>query len=358
MDQSGFVERNVGWLGELLELGEVEREILRLVVYSKTSHMFGQVLDLMGRDLNNRDICLWVAAILRRDPKEIRAALASGSALTASGLMTMNAFRTHFEDKFEVNGELAGALVSEHESAHSFLRCFLKLAASTDLTLADYGHLADLQILLPYLEHSLRHRTLGVNILLHGPPGTGKTDLTGVLAHSLGATLYQVMDEDADGEAMSGESRLNAFWVYQKLLGQERQRLLLFDEVEDVFPSARSSRHAYGGQREQQKSRINRILETNPVPSFWVSNEVEQIDPAFLRRFDLVLEVGMLSKMATCYSWTRPIACSRTAPEPSIVGKSPRSTKCWCRWRISRGYSCAPPTSGRCWTWRPCAVLT
>ncbi|MBF0192714.1 MAG: ATP-binding protein [Magnetococcales bacterium] len=35
------------------------------------------------------------------------------------------------------------------------------------------------------------------------------------------------------------------------------------------------------------------MLETNPVPAFWIGNAVRQIDPAFLRRFDLILEVGV-----------------------------------------------------------------
>ncbi|MBF0628533.1 MAG: hypothetical protein HQL91_09990 [Magnetococcales bacterium] len=50
---------------------------------------------------------------------------------------------------------------------------------------------------------------------------------------------------------------------------------------------------AYGRQQEQQKFRINRTLETNPVPSFWVSNQVKQINPAFLRRFALILKIGV-----------------------------------------------------------------
>ncbi|MBF0192699.1 MAG: ATP-binding protein [Magnetococcales bacterium] len=290
---TSFVDLNVGWLGDMLELEPVEREILTLVVFCNTNHMFSGVLNLIGNELNNRDTCLWVAAILRRTPVEVRSALNSGSGLTDSGILKLNPFRNTIEDKFTVNKALAKALATEHDSAQAFLRCVLQQATPTDLSLDDYRHFADdLQILVPYLEHSLHHRTLGVNILLHGPPGTGKTALTKVLAHRLGAILYQVMDETSDGIAMGGDCRLNSFWLSQKLLRREQRKLLLFDEVEDVFPVNRSP-FDYDGEHEQQKSRINRILETNPVPSFWISNEVGQIDPAFLRRFDLILEIGI-----------------------------------------------------------------
>ncbi len=33
------------------------------------------------------------------------------------------------------------------------------------------------------------------------------------------------------------------------------------------------------------KAWVNQILETNPVPMIWVTNRIEQIDPAFRRRF-------------------------------------------------------------------------
>ena len=36
---------------------------------------------------------------------------------------------------------------------------------------------------------------------------------------------------------------------------------------------------------------MNQILETNPVPVIWVTNRIEQIDPAFRRRFQYHLEL-------------------------------------------------------------------
>lgn len=34
---------------------------------------------------------------------------------------------------------------------------------------------------------------------------------------------------------------------------------------------------------------MNHTLESNPVPTVWVCNRIDAIDPAFLRRFDLVV---------------------------------------------------------------------
>ena len=79
---------------------------------------------------------------------------------------------------------------------------------------------------------------------------------------------------------------------------------LLFDEVEDVFPPlssdtasliARLDASGEGasgtGSSVSGKAWVNQILETNPVPVIWVTNRIEQIDPAFRRRFQYHLEL-------------------------------------------------------------------
>src|SRR6185295_17223190 len=39
------------------------------------------------------------------------------------------------------------------------------------------------------------------------------------------------------------------------------------------------------------KAWVNQILESNPVPVIWITNRIEQIDPAFRRRFQYHLEL-------------------------------------------------------------------
>ncbi len=39
------------------------------------------------------------------------------------------------------------------------------------------------------------------------------------------------------------------------------------------------------------KAWVNQILESNAVPTLWVTNRIEQIDPAFRRRFAYHLEL-------------------------------------------------------------------
>ncbi len=48
---------------------------------------------------------------------------------------------------------------------------------------------------------------------------------------------------------------------------------------------------APGSHSVSGKAWVNQILESNPVPTLWVTNRIEQIDPAFRRRFAYHLEL-------------------------------------------------------------------
>jgi hypothetical protein len=43
--------------------------------------------------------------------------------------------------------------------------------------------------------------------------------------------------------------------------------------------------------QERQKGWINRMLEENPIPCFWLTNNIRALDNAYIRRFDLVLKL-------------------------------------------------------------------
>lgn len=168
-----------------------------------------------------------------------------------------------------------------------FLDRLFERASATALSLEDYPHLAaPLQRMRDYLAAAARDGA-GANILLHGLPGTGKSELARALAASLGMDLFLVRTANADGEPIEHQARLQAYDTAQRALSANPRALLLFDEIEDVFrpPSSREER------APAFKSWINRRLETTTVPCLWVGNRIGNLDDSQLRRFDMVLEV-------------------------------------------------------------------
>ena len=123
----------------------------------------------------------------------------------------------------------------------------------------------------------------GVNVLIHGPPGTGKTEFARTLAKAAGCELYAVAEFDSDGDEPNRFQRLHGLKRAQRLLARRSSSLILFDEMEDLFAEGAGST-----RRPGSKIFVNRMLEQNEVPTIWTSNAIDDVDPAHLRRMSYV----------------------------------------------------------------------
>lgn len=160
------------------------------------------------------------------------------------------------------------------------------------LTLADFAHVADVDMLRRLLIGALAQREAGINIFIHGPPGTGKTELALALAAATGAPLHAIGEADEDGSEPTRWERVRALQLAQRALsGQAQPAILLFDEMEDMIGDSERSEGDWINRREGSKVFINRMLETNPLPVIWTSNALGNVDDAILRRMSFVLHL-------------------------------------------------------------------
>jgi SpoVK/Ycf46/Vps4 family AAA+-type ATPase len=155
----------------------------------------------------------------------------------------------------------------------------------------DFSHLRiPIEALQAAIEQAWVTGRRGCNLLLHGAPGHGKTQIARLLAGNLAAAAFEVPVEDDDGEPRPGDSRARSAVLCQHALAELERSLLVFDEAEDLFPVPSLS-WLFDAKSRPQKGWINSLLEGTQVPTIWIANEVGHIDPAILRRFDLILEV-------------------------------------------------------------------
>ncbi len=238
-----------------------------------------------------------ISIILGLPEQSVKTSLAADSTLAKSGLLRLDPCANYLlENKFSLLSEgFADAMLNVDGDAMALLGQSVRPAAPPTLSPADYSHLGEAYPMLEaYLRSVLGRKRAGVNILLYGPPGTGKSELARLLARQTGTPLMEVVCDDSDGDPISGEKRLSAYRAAQWIFARS-PALILFDEIEDVFNDA----SPFGGHRSFGQSRkgwINAMLEQNPVPSLWISNAVACLDDAFIRRFDLVIEVPAPSK--------------------------------------------------------------
>ena len=282
---------NLHVVAEALALDAVEIAVLRLVLHLAVERPLRKAGQLVSAD-NFSAAMMQMAHLLDVPRKALRRAVGKRGKLRRYGLLScrddVRREVCDLEDALQW-GDLFDAddfVLEKQERAQLLRSCLLPVENAT-LVWDDFAHIGALrETLLHYLRHAFAGEQRGVNVLLYGAPGTGKSQFAAALARELAVPCFAPLREDDDGDPLDGEARLCKTQVAQSLLGGDKA-LLVFDEVEDVFAGALFTRSV----AQSHKGWVNALLETNPVPMVWISNDVSCMDPAFVRRFDIVLEM-------------------------------------------------------------------
>ncbi len=278
---------NLNRLSKLVGLNAIERSILEFVICLHDEKRLEAAADQLGC-LSSSKVCGVLATILGLPEADIRQAMRPRGPLLQSGLVTVKrGYSGDLHDKLSLLSKgFADAMFVPSSNPLDLLRGVIGKAGKGHLKLSDYAHIQPmLGNALHYLRHVLAAGNSGVNLLIYGQPGTGKSQLVRTLAKALGTDVFEVAHEDEEGDPVDGEERLKSFRVAQCFLAK-RRTLMVFDEIEDVF-----SDYDSGSAAQQRKAWINRMLEANPVPTIWLSNDIGSMDAAFIRRFDMVFEL-------------------------------------------------------------------
>jgi transitional endoplasmic reticulum ATPase len=290
------LKTNVARLSRLVGLSDTDCRILEFAVLIHAERVLDSTAEWLGQFTSLRMIHA-VSVLLDLPDQDVRASLSPQGLLAKSGLLSVERCGTStLGGKLNLLSDIfADQIYSSDADPIGLLRDTVVPSAPPLLELIDYAHIGEiLQVLCPYLKTSIASGRKGVNVFLHGKPGTGKSQLAKVLARDIGCELFEVASEDHDGDPVTGELRLRSFRAAQSFLAQ-RRALILFDEVEDVFDDG-NDLLGRKSTAQTRKAWINRTLEDNPVPTFWLSNSIACLDPAFIRRYDMVFELSVPPK--------------------------------------------------------------
>ncbi len=294
-EPGSVLDTNLELLQAPLGLNEVE---LAVIAFRAMLHSHPGFFVLAARYV---DVCpdfvfhRKLADLFDAAPGEVTRALAESSALLRSGLISVaHGVLGPLAERVQLLPGLLSPLMTPHESGVALLAELLPPVRAAHLDLEAYPHLTkEIRLATAYLDAALGSREVGRNILLWGAPGCGKSELAAAYADALRCPLYAAEGACDDSAPLTPRERLCRLDQVQKLVRATGNGIVLIDEADDLFPVPSSN-----PERVPTKAALNEQLEHNATPTIWISNYTEHIDPAFLRRFDIILHVPDLPARA------------------------------------------------------------
>jgi transitional endoplasmic reticulum ATPase len=279
--------RNLQWLSHSAGLSPVEAQILTMTFALRAFSTLRNVSTTLP-NMSRTDLPLVLGAILDVDPARVQAAMALGGRLLRceliSSFITVEGALHHL---LQISRSLANRIVL-HTGAPEFLMDgFCHPLPSTSLSLADYPHMAiKTELAQRWLSGAMKQT--GAHLLVQGAPGLGKTEWVRALLSAQGIAGQELTVLGETGEVLTGDERITHLKLCMHLLAGTDRTLMVFDEADDAFNS-RDRDNSHGHSVANHRAHLNRMLEDSPIPVIWIMNHPEILDPAMLRRFDMVI---------------------------------------------------------------------
>jgi len=257
-------------------------------------------IDLPVRSPLSRET-LWSRRLPELSDDEIRA-LAARYSLTSADIQCVS-------DLARIRAQIAGNGIPQPVSEHISAACSLVTEGSSsryatavrptrtpdDLVLPSHLHqqvleIAAFFILRPRVDEEWGFGRLaqgkGIKVLFTGDPGTGKTLAAEVIAGLLKVPLMKVELARITSKWV-GETEKNLEIAFRE--AEESHAVLFFDEAEALFGRRSEVRHGTDRYANLEVSYLLQKLETCRGLVILASNVKDQIDSAFVRRFQEVI---------------------------------------------------------------------
>lgn len=145
-----------------------------------------------------------------------------------------------------------------------------------------------------------RHLKPGYRCLFCGPPGTGKT-LTATLLGKLSKRSVYRIDLSRLVSKYIGETEKNLEKIFS--LAEEKNWILFFDEADSLFGARTQITRSNDRYANQETAYLLQRIDTCPNVVILASNLKNNIDEAFTRRFQSVIDFPMPSKKERLRLW-------------------------------------------------------
>lgn len=297
-------KNNLKMLGELLHLSENELELMKSAYCKENFEQFeGFCANLRARTVTSA--IEEMSYILGLDKSLVVDLINAKNKIYKNGLLAWPNVSHDIDEFLNMPSYLSQALSTPQKNIESLVMSFLEINKKASLSSEDFPHLAkEIALIKGILSAASQDKAprSGLNILVYGEPGVGKSQLASALVQELNVKSFTVKNANKQGTASTPKDRFMSFMVSQSFLETSKDSVIIFDEVEGVLPNPNNAFEvamSSGGDKSSSiigKAWLNALLEENPVPTIWICNEIDGVDPAYLRRFAFHLEMRVPPK--------------------------------------------------------------
>ncbi|PLX88395.1 MAG: AAA family ATPase [Desulfuromonas sp.] len=303
--RSGAIEKNIRTISDELELDPIEADFFALLVRYRThDQLYSLLNDLTREHIGILDLC---STCIGKNRTPLAERLGQGSRLITTGVIIQKSRSgKDLDDHFDVTDIISSAMQKTLNNLEDVRTYILGTPQPHTLEWTDFDHLGPTRDkLAAFLTEATRKKIPGVNILLWGPPGTGKTEFCKTLAAQLNLNLYSLGEVDDEGDEPNRKERTSALQIAQNLLRHQSNNLLLFDEMDDLFEN-KGIAMLFGAKFSSgSKVFTNRLFENNPVPTIWTINQPSHLDESVIRRMALAIEIKVPTATSRKTVWKR-----------------------------------------------------
>jgi transitional endoplasmic reticulum ATPase len=211
--------------------------------------------------------------------------------------------------------------------------------ARASLAWNDFEHLGDLRDLAARIVEGaggLRGAARrGVNLLFYGPPGTGKSEFAKTLGARVGFSVQFCGETGEENAEPNRRERIAALLITNAVGAMARRTIVVVDEADDLLAGLDEDNSF---DRRGSKVFMNRLVERAAAPTIWITNDVDRLGPAIIRRMSLALRFSkptlsvrktMVARIAESadfrLSETALLELARTPAPPALIENAIRS---------------------------------
>ena len=286
------LKKNIKQVSRITGLSKNEQLVFSFLILAGNDKNLSNLLEAMS-SIAFSDYLNTISVVLAMSEKEAFNVISQKSRLMKSGLLKRHSingltlgFFSHVEFIYE---DFPKHMTDKVNDVRDLFSDVFTLSGKPLLNIKHYKHMEyEVGLVKSYLSENIGSEK-GKNILIYGPPGTGKTQLAKIIAKELNLLLFEVSSETRLGEGLPGIKRLLSLRVSQSILNNNNV-IMLFDECDDMF-GHELSLYSANESAVNYKGWVNKSLDENKLSCIWITNSLAFMEPAYIRRFDMVIEM-------------------------------------------------------------------